>query len=133
MDGLPLDVVEPGGEVTGVHHSLDYLLRSILGGGCQQLAARVLSLSGLPEPDLVFLCGTLPGFTTILSTLLLPPRLLLKTLDLLIILAQYYSTIICLTGKQLFGLSASHPLADHSFNPLVSRFQFPCPRHCTVL
>ncbi|MEQ2313194.1 hypothetical protein AMECASPLE_039141, partial [Ameca splendens] len=67
-----------------------------------------------------------------LSTLLLPPLLLLKTLDLLIILAHYYSTIICLTGKQLFGLSASHPLADLSINPLVSRFQFSCPRHCTV-
>ncbi|MEQ2295580.1 hypothetical protein AMECASPLE_015909 [Ameca splendens] len=61
---MPLDGVEPGGEVTGVHHSLDYLLRSILGGGCQQLTARVLFLSGLPEPDLAFSCGTLPGLTT---------------------------------------------------------------------
>ncbi|MEQ2237663.1 hypothetical protein ILYODFUR_025448 [Ilyodon furcidens] len=42
------------------------------------------------------------------------------------------SAIICLTGKQLFCLSAPHPLADHSINPLVSRFQFPCPLHCTV-
>ncbi|MEQ2281889.1 hypothetical protein AMECASPLE_034901 [Ameca splendens] len=66
------------------------------------------------------------------------------------------STIICLTGKQLFGLSTSHPLTDLSINPvrlnnyslvfepeyslltilfilqLVSRFQFPCPHHCTV-
>ncbi|MEQ2228187.1 hypothetical protein ILYODFUR_006370 [Ilyodon furcidens] len=42
------------------------------------------------------------------------------------------STIIGLTGKQLFGLSAPHPLADHSINPLVSRFQFPCPCHYTV-
>ncbi|MEQ2284597.1 hypothetical protein AMECASPLE_023318 [Ameca splendens] len=50
--------------MTGVHHSLDYLLRSILGGGCQLLTARVLSLGGLPEPDLAFLCGTLPGLTT---------------------------------------------------------------------
>ncbi|MEQ2296785.1 hypothetical protein AMECASPLE_028076 [Ameca splendens] len=58
------DGVEPGGEVTGVLHSLDYLLRSILEGGCQQLTARVLSLSGLPEPDLVFSYGTLPGSTT---------------------------------------------------------------------
>ncbi|MEQ2308818.1 hypothetical protein AMECASPLE_032179, partial [Ameca splendens] len=66
-----------------------------------------------------------------LFTLLLPLYLLLKTLDRLIILAHYYSTIICLTGKQLFGLSASHPLADLSINPLVSRFRFPCPRHCT--
>ncbi|MEQ2284209.1 hypothetical protein AMECASPLE_019177 [Ameca splendens] len=56
--------MEPGGEVTGVHHFLDHLLRSKLGGGCQQLTARVLSLSGLPEPDHVFTCGTLPGFTT---------------------------------------------------------------------
>ncbi|MED6234424.1 hypothetical protein ATANTOWER_029742 [Ataeniobius toweri] len=28
------------------------------------------------------------------------------------------STIIYLTGKQLFGLSAPHPLADHSINPV---------------
>ncbi|MEQ2307879.1 hypothetical protein AMECASPLE_022626, partial [Ameca splendens] len=33
-------------------------------GGCQQLTARVLSLRGLPEPDLVFSYGTLPGSTT---------------------------------------------------------------------
>ncbi|MEQ2312361.1 hypothetical protein AMECASPLE_030149, partial [Ameca splendens] len=66
-----------------------------------------------------------------LSTLLLPLHQLLKTLDHLIILAHHYSTIICLTGKQLFGLSAPHPLADHSTNPLVSWFQFPCPFHYT--
>ncbi|MEQ2281377.1 hypothetical protein AMECASPLE_029709 [Ameca splendens] len=42
------------------------------------------------------------------------------------------STIICLTGKQPFGLSALHPLADHSINLLVSRFQFPCSLHCSV-
>ncbi|MEQ2228771.1 hypothetical protein ILYODFUR_012217 [Ilyodon furcidens] len=40
------------------------------------------------------------------------------------------STIICLTGKQPFGLSALHPLADHSINPLVS--QFPRSLHCSV-
>ncbi|MEQ2227595.1 hypothetical protein ILYODFUR_039227 [Ilyodon furcidens] len=68
--------MEPGGEVTGVHHSLDYLLRSILGGGCQLLTATVLCLSGTAQatlPCLVLalnfrlpclLCGTLPGLTT---------------------------------------------------------------------
>ncbi|MED6237604.1 hypothetical protein ATANTOWER_029040, partial [Ataeniobius toweri] len=29
------------------------------------------------------------------------------------------STIICLTGKQLFGLSAPHPLVAHSINPVA--------------
>ncbi|MEQ2301181.1 hypothetical protein AMECASPLE_033298 [Ameca splendens] len=38
-----------------------------------------------------------------MSTLLLPPRLHLKTLDLLIILAHYYSTIICLTDLILWS------------------------------
>ncbi|MEQ2238180.1 hypothetical protein ILYODFUR_030641 [Ilyodon furcidens] len=184
--------MEPGGEVTGVHHSLDHLLRSILGGGCQQLTARVLYLSGLPESDLAFSCGTLPGLTTsgkklsmskycnlsllhwttpvggLLNFLLLglpfknpvhPPPSTVPTSENPG--PSYHpgtplSTIICLTGKQLFGLSAPHPLADHSINPvrlnyyslvltlsipclpsclflqLVSRFQFPCPHHYTV-
>ncbi|MEQ2226162.1 hypothetical protein ILYODFUR_024719, partial [Ilyodon furcidens] len=66
------------------------------------------------------------------------------------------STIICLMGKQPFGLSTLLPLVDHSINPvrqnycslvltlsfpclpsclflqLVSRFQFPCSLHCSV-
>ncbi|MEQ2311486.1 hypothetical protein AMECASPLE_020555 [Ameca splendens] len=47
------------------------------------------------------------------------------------------STIICLTGKQLFGLSAPHPLAGHSINPvrlnyysLVLTLSIPCLPSC---
>ncbi|MEQ2304658.1 hypothetical protein AMECASPLE_029432 [Ameca splendens] len=75
--------------------------------------SNLLDLTGWQPP--VFFAPCIPFKNHVL---LLPPRLRLKTLDLLIILAHYYSTIICLMGKQLFGLSASHPLADLSINPV---------------
>ncbi|MEQ2293060.1 hypothetical protein AMECASPLE_029352, partial [Ameca splendens] len=111
--------------------------------------------SGLPEPDLAFSCGTLPGLTTsgkklsssmgkdsnlsllhwttlvgsLLNSLLLglpfknpvhPPPSTVPTSENPG--PSYHpgtplSTIICLTGKQLFGLSAPHPLEGHSINP----------------
>ncbi|MEQ2227559.1 hypothetical protein ILYODFUR_038866 [Ilyodon furcidens] len=48
------------------------------------------------------------------------------------------STIICLTGKQLFDLSAPHLLADHSINPvrlnsLVLTLSIPCLPSCLFL
>ncbi|MEQ2232607.1 hypothetical protein ILYODFUR_013176, partial [Ilyodon furcidens] len=66
-----------------------------------------------------------------LSTLLLPLHQLLKTLDHLIILAHHYSTIICLTGKQLFGLSAS-PSGGSFHQPIGFPVPVPLPisLHC---
>ncbi|MEQ2253771.1 hypothetical protein ILYODFUR_035904 [Ilyodon furcidens] len=63
-----------------------------------------------------------------LSTLLLPLRQLLKTLDRLIILAHHYPPSSTSRVNNYLVSLLLHPLADHSIIPLVSRFQFPCPR-----